>query len=253
LHLARTKTASLTGLSFLLTLFFNPILSVKAEQFPALYAQPSAQTNTAPLQHRGVLGFFDHLFGRKKNLSTQVNLQVNPQVNPQAIEHSPTQSIPPQTHYMPRPIASLQSTKTPRITTSKIHTALITTPALTLRPEDELVLGHLPDDAQCDPRFISPDDFDHKCLGPFADPALARKILTDKTLRKGDAIMTQRGLVIFAGKTAELHYANQFLPLSQAQFFSADTQDKLNQIQLFAQPNMPASMDVVSALKQSSR
>lgn len=112
-----------------------------------------------------------------------------------------------------------------------------------------MTLGQIPDDASCDPRFMSSEDFDRKCIGPFADPALARKILSDRTLRRGDAVITQRGIVIFAGKSGPYHSANQFLPLDRADMLSDNVLSLLSQINLLAQQTQPISLDIVSRTK----
>jgi len=237
-------------------LAFMPPLA--AEQFP-LQQNIAGQTNarsisnasitssqpseTAP-RRRGLAGLFDRLFHRQPavQLATPDSLAPSePRIEARRSRFNKRfnepQSTANQKTMPPRSFASAVDI-TPKSAATQNHVSA-----------DEVNNELLPDDLACDPRLISTTEFDHKCLGPLADPTLARKILTDHTLRSGDAIMTQRGIVIFAGKIGIFHDGNEFIPLNQANIVNPEAQKELTNINKMTEPSLEPALDIVSKVK----
>jgi hypothetical protein len=221
-------------LALIICLFTISAPELSWAQFASNSTLPVQRESEAQQQHRGLAGFLSHIFSRS---------------GPRA------QSQAPNTQLASRdtsPVMQQRAAIGLRPLGPKNDDAAHNTKLGDASHKDKLYadLDMGKDEAgwECDPRFISEAEFYTKCLGPFADPALARKILTDKSLRRGDAVMTPQGLFVYTGTSGTYHLANQFSPLNKTNILDQKLRDSLTQIDMFAQLNNRYSLDVVGKL-----
>ena len=84
----------------------------------------------------------------------------------------------------------------------------------------------------CDLDLTPVEDIETSCFGLLSGEPHARSILNDATLRRGDAIMTSKGMVVFESRRSRApHAMGDFVALNQSRSLTQNTLLELINIQ----------------------